>query len=121
MVLDALLARLVHYADHYVGEDAELEEEAQLDAQVEGPRDVHLAEVEDQRHALEPVREEGRQVIVELAVYQFEVVLEVGCEAVYVVEDLLEVLLDDGQDAGQLDVAQARDDVVGDGVVLVAD
>lgn len=51
--------RLVHYADHNIREDAELEEEAKLYTEVKGFLDVGLAEVRDQGHTFEAVREEG--------------------------------------------------------------
>jgi hypothetical protein len=47
MVLDALLTRLIHNADHYVREDAKLEEEAKFNTQIESAHDVLLAQVED--------------------------------------------------------------------------
>lgn len=64
--------------------------------------------------------EKGWQVVVELTVYELEVVLKVGSEVVYVIKDLLEVLLNDGQYARQLDVTQARNNVISDSVVLVS-
>lgn len=65
--------------------------------------------------------EKGGQVVIELTVNELEVVLKVGSEVVDVIKDLLEVLLNDGQYACQLDVTQARDYVISDGVVLVSD
>ena len=49
------------------------------------------------------------------------VLCEVGWELLQVVEDLPEVFLDEGQDLGQLLVADASDHEVGHRVVLVAD
>jgi hypothetical protein len=70
---------------------------------------------------LKPVREERRQVVVELGINESEVVLEIGSEVLDVEEDLLKVLFDDRQYARQLDVPEPRHDVVSDSVVLVAD
>lgn len=120
VVLDSLFAGLIHDADHDVAEDAELKEVAELDSQVEGLENVGLAEVEDEGDALETVREEGRQVVVEMIIQMLKVVLEVRCEVFEVVEyDFLKVLFNDSQDPSQLDVAHARDYVIGDRVILV--
>jgi hypothetical protein len=70
---------------------------------------------------LKPVREERRQVVVELGINESEVVLEIGSEVLDVEEDLLKVLFDYRQYARQLDVSEPRHDVVSDSVVLVAD
>jgi len=67
------------------------------------------------------MREECRKVVIELGINEFEVMLEIDSEALDVEEDLLEVLLDDREYAGQLDVAEPRHDVVRNRVVLVAD
>ena len=67
------------------------------------------------------MREERRQVVIEVMIYLFEVVLKVGREILnVVVEYFLEILLDHSQYARQLDVAHARYYVVSNRVVLVA-
>lgn len=43
--------RLIHDANHYIGEDAELEEIAKLNAKIKGFQDVCLAQVKDQGNA----------------------------------------------------------------------
>jgi len=67
------------------------------------------------------MREERRKVVIELGINEFEVMLENGSEALHVEEDLLKVLLNDREYAGQFDVAEPRHDVVRNRVVLVAD
>jgi len=121
MVLDALLTRLIHYAYHYVGEDAKLEEETKLNTEIEGAQDVLLAQVKDKCHSFEAMREEGGQVVIELAVNNFQVILEVGTKVVDVKKDLLEILLDDGQYACQLDITKAGNDVISDCMILIPD
>lgn len=67
------------------------------------------------------MREERREVVIELGIYESEVVFEIGSKVLDVEEDLLEVLLNDRKYAGEFDVTETRHDVVGDRVVLVAD
>lgn len=45
--------------------------------------------------------------------------IEIGAKVLNVVEDFLEVLLNNSQDASQFDVAKSRYDVISDGMVLV--
>lgn len=67
------------------------------------------------------MREEGGQVIIELAVNNFQVVLEVGTKVVDVEKDLLEILLDNSQDPRQFDVTKAGNDIVSYCMVLIPD
>lgn len=67
------------------------------------------------------MREESWQVIIELAVNNFQVILEVGTKVVDVKKDLLEILLDNGQDACQLDVTKAGNDVISNCMILIPD
>lgn len=74
-----------------------------------------------QIYLLEAMSEECRQVVVELTVYYFQVVLKVSREALHVKKDLLKVLFDYRKDPCQLDVPQPRHDVIGDCVILITD
>ena len=64
--------------------------------------------------------EESGQIVIELAVDNFKIVLEVGGEVLHVVEYFLKVFLDDSEDPRQLDVAEPRYYVVGYCVILIA-
>ena len=112
---------LIHHAYHYVGEDAELEKETQFHPEIEGFQDIFLSEVWDQRHPFEAVCKECRQIVVELLIYQPQVMLEVCRERLDIIENLLEVFFDHCQDPGQLYVAQPWDDIVSYCVILVSD
>lgn len=65
--------------------------------------------------------EEGRQIVIKLAVDDLKVVLKVGSEVLHVKEYFLEVLLDDCEDPRQLNVAQTRNNIVSNRVILVTD
>ena len=56
-----------------------------------------------------------------MLVYYFQVVLEVTIQFLYIMEDLPQVLLNLCHYAGEFHIAHARDQIVGHGVVLVAE
>lgn len=64
--------------------------------------------------------EESREVVVELTVNDFQVMLEVGSEILDIVEYLLEIFLNHSQDARKFDVSKTRYYVIGYRMILIS-
>lgn len=101
-----MLVRLIHYTEHDVAEDAKLEEVTKLNSQIERLENVLLAQVKYKCHSLETVRKKRGQVVVEVLINMFQVVLKVA-RKIFIKEYLLEILLDHSQNTGQLNVTHS--------------
>jgi len=64
--------------------------------------------------------EESREVVVELTVNDFQVMLEVGSEILDIVEYLLEIFLNHSKDARKFDVSKTRYYVIGYRMILIS-
>lgn len=73
-----------------VGEGGKLEEEAELDACFEHVLNGLLVQVVDHAQAFEAVAHELRNVVVEVLVQEFEILLNIAAEFVNVEENLLQ-------------------------------
>ena len=69
---------------------------------------------------LKSVTKEGRQVIVELSIYNFQVMLEIGPKTFYVVEDFLEIFFYNSQYSSKLNVSNSWYNIVCYCMVLIS-
>lgn len=121
MLLHFLLFALVPDRCHDVSEDAKLVEISHLNANFESFLYLYVCQLKYECNAFQAVAHELRQIIVEVFVYHHQIVFEVVRDLVQVEEDLLEVFLDQCQQAHQFHVAESAHNVVRDGVELVTD
>lgn len=91
----SLTYRLVQDRSQDIAKDTELKEKPEFNASFTNQLLGLLAQIKDYSEAFKAVPEELWQIVVEVCVDHFEVLLELRADPFKVVEDLPEVLLDD--------------------------
>lgn len=112
VLFNRLLLRLVYNRRQNISENTELIKVPHFNSDVKSQTRLRAIELGQDGDALEAVAEELREVVVEVAVHEDQIVFEVVRELIQVEEYLLEVLLDQGDQTDQLDIAQAAHDEV---------